>query len=435
MPVPTPASSSVCSSIVKRDADIKGYIGFCTPPVAPGDGYEKEPILRNTFTPRRLGRPGGLAVLVLVLAACSGGTPSAQSSGSTSSGSSAAGGSTPDHGSLLERDLQTPEASLTGAGSTFDQPFFTRAFYTYNRSNPKVTVNYASIGSGGGISQFQAGTVNFGASDVPMTSAEMAAAKGGPVLQVPVALGGEAIAYHVPGLRGGLKMTGPLLADIYLGKVTSWNDPQIARLNPGVKLPSEKITVVHRSDGSGTTYIFSDYLSHVAPPWSRGPGTGKTVTWPVGLGGKGNEGVAGLVSQTPGAIGYVELAYALQNNFTFFRIQNAAGNFVQPSLQSVAADAAQKPDVTAQTFSIVDEGGATSYPISGYSWGLVYAHQSSAATAEALAKVFDWLTHQPGQSQAASIDYVPLPPNIQQLARQTILRISVGGRAAIDLRA
>ena len=392
--------------------------------------------MRNTLTPRRLAPAAtGLACLTLALAACGGGTPSASSSGSTSSGSSVTGGSTSGGNALLRRDVQTPQASLTGAGSTFDQPFFTRAFYTYNRSNPKVTVNYASIGSGGGISQFQAGTVNFGATDVPMSSAEMAAAKGGAVLQVPLALGGEAVAYHVAGVSNGLKMTGPILADIYLGKITSWNAPQIARLNPGVKLPNEKITVVHRSDGSGTTYIFSDYLSHVAPVWSSGPGTGKTVTWPVGLGGKGNEGVAGLVSQTPGAIGYVELAYALQNNFTFFRIQNAAGSFVLPSLQSVAADAAQKPKVTAQDFSIVDEGGDSSYPISGYSWGLVYAHQSSATTAEALAKVLDWLTHQPGQSQAASIDYVPLPPNIQQLARRTILRISVGGRPAIDLRA
>lgn len=363
----------------------------------------------------------GVVVAVAVIAAGCG--------GSSKTTTPSSGGSNDPQ---VAADLKTSQTTLTGAGSTFDQPFFTRAFYEYNRSNQNLTVNYASIGSGGGIAQFQANTVNFGATDVPMSASEIAAAKGGQVLQVPVALGGEAISYNVSGVRTGLKLSGPVLADIYLGHVSSWNDPAIAHLNPGVKLPSEKITVVHRSDGSGTTYIFTDYLNTVAPAWAGGPGKGKSVNWPVGLGGKGNEGVAGLVQQTAGAIGYVELAYALQNKFTSADVQAADGAYVAPTLQTTAADAAQKPNVTAQDFSIVNEHGPNSYPISGYSWGLVYPQQSDPAKAEALAKVLDWLTHA-GQSQAAAINYVPLPTNIQQLARTTILQIMASGRRALTL--
>lgn len=376
-----------------------------------------------------------VVLAVLTVAGCGSSSKSGTSSTTAGgSGSTSATTGAPSSGDAqVTADLKTPQVALTGAGSTFDQPFFTRAFFEYNKQNSKLTVNYASIGSGGGIAQFQASTVNFGASDVPMSATEVAAAKGGTVLQIPVALGGEAISYNVSGVAKGLKMTGSVLADIYLGKVTSWNSPEIASLNPGVKLPNEKITVIHRSDGSGTTYIFTDYLNTVSPAWASGPGKGKSVNWPVGLGGKGNEGVAGLVSQTPGAIGYVELAYALQNNFTFCQMQNADGTYLYPSLQTVAADAAQKPNVTAQDFSIVDEHGANSYPISGYSWGLVYAGQSSASTGEALAKVLDWMTHAPGQAQAQAIDYVPLPANIQQLARQTIMQITVNGQPALTM--
>ncbi len=367
--------------------------------------------------------------VALLAAACSSSSKSSTSSSTTAGTSST---STPPGSPQTAADLQTPSGSLTGAGSTFDQPFFTSAFYAYNRLNSKVTVNYASIGSGGGIAQFQANTVNFGATDVPMSASELAAAKGGTTLQIPVALGGEAISYNVSGVAKGLKLTGSVLGDIYLGHVTTWNNPEIANLNPGVNLPNEKITVVHRSDGSGTTYIFTDYLSTVSPAWKSGPGKGKTIDWPVGLGGKGNEGVAGLVKQTPGAIGYVELAYALQNNFTFAQMQNAAGTYVYPSLATVAADAAQKPDVSATDFSIVNETGANSYPISGYSWTLAYASQTNATTAEILAKVLDYLTHA-GQAQAAALDYVPLPGNIQQLARTTIMQIMVNGQAALTM--
>ncbi len=338
--------------------------------------------------------------------------------GSSTPSSSGAGAQT----GTSDPDLSGPAASLTGAGSTFDQPFFTRAFYDYNQKDSGVTITYASIGSGGGIAQFQAQTVDFGASDVPMKASEIAAAKGGTVLQVPVALGGEAISYNLAGVAGGLHLTGTVLAQIYLGQIKKWNDPAIMSLNPGIILPSQAITVIHRSDGSGTSYIFTNYLSTVSPPWSSGPGTGKTVNWPVGLGGKGNEGVAGLVKQVAGSIGYVELAYALQNNFTFAAIQNAAGQWVQPTLATVAADAAQKPAVSSTDFSIVNEKGSTSYPISGYSWVLVYEKQTDTTKGTALVKVLDWLTHA-GQADAQAVDYVPLPANIQQLARTTLQQI------------
>jgi phosphate transport system substrate-binding protein len=330
--------------------------------------------------------------------------------------------------------LTPPAAQLTGAGSTFDQPFFTRAFYEYNLKYPKATVNYASIGSGGGIAQFQANTVNFGASDVPMAASEIALDTDGPMVQVPVDLGGEAISYNLTGVLPGLHLTGTVIAEIYLGKITKWNDPAITALNPKVTLPNEAITVVHRADGSGTTYIFTNYLSTVSKAWASGPGTGKLVAWPVGVGGQGNEGVAGEVSEVPGAIGYVELAYAIQNNFTYAAVKNAAGKWVEPSLTSVAAAAAQKPDVTATNFAIVDEPGKGSYPVSGYSWGLIYEHQKNATDGKALVDLFEWLTHSGGQNQALALDYVPLPANIQALAQSTLLKIDgPNGKALLTL--
>ncbi len=351
------------------------------------------------------------------LAACSS-TPA-----STTTQAKSSTGTTAPADPYAQTDLHAPAGTLTGAGSTFDQPFFTKAFYAYNQQDHGVTVNYASIGSGGGIQQFQANTVNFGASDVPMSPLDISKATGGQVLQVPVALGGVSISYNVPGVASGLKLTPKVLADIFLGNVKTWNDSEIKSLNPGVKLPSNPITVVYRSDGSGTTYITTNYLSTVSPAWSSGPGTGKSVSWPVGVGQKGNEGVAGFIHTTPYTLGYVELAYAIQNNFTYAKIQNAAGQFVSPSLSSVAADAAQKPDITSVNFSIVDQPGATSYPISGYSWALIYQLQKNTALGTTLVDLFDWVTHA-GQSQAATLDYVPLPANIQQLARTTLLQVT-----------
>jgi phosphate transport system substrate-binding protein len=366
------------------------------------------PVLRHRL-------PLALAALGLLLGACS----SSSSSSSSSTSPSKAASTDP----YAQADLHAPANALTGAGSTFDQPFFTKAFYVYNQQNSGVTVNYASIGSGGGIQQFQASTVNFGATDVPMSPLDISKATGGQVLQVPLALGGVSISYNVPGVKSGLKLTPKVLSEIYLGSVKTWNDSAITALNPGIDLPSNPIQVVYRSDGSGTSYIFTNYLSVVSPTWSSGPGTGKSVSWPVGVGEKGNEGVAGFIKETPYTLGYVELAYALQNNFTYAKILNASGNYVAPSLASVAADASQKPNITSVDYSIVDQPGAASYPISGYSWALVYQLQKSTSVGTTLVKVLDWLTHA-GQAQAATLDYVPLPANIQQLARTALLQVT-----------
>lgn len=310
---------------------------------------------------------------------------------------------------------------LTGAGSSFDYPFFSKAFYIYNQKNPDVTVNYQSIGSGGGIQQFTAKNVDFGASDVPMNAGELARA-GQPVLQIPVTLGGAAIAYNLPGVTATLKLTRQAIADIYLGKILKWNDPQIAKLNKGVNLPDTAIVVVHRSDGSGTSYIFTDFLSHVSPEWKSKVGTGKSVSWPApsAVGAKGNEGVAGQVRSTPGAIGYVELAYVVENKMPAATIQNRAGKWVACSEDTVAAAAATKPEVSPTSFSIVDAPGANSYPISGYSWVMVYKKPSDSNRAKQLYNVLSWLVGPQGQSNAKSVDYVPLPVNVQNAASSTL---------------
>jgi phosphate transport system substrate-binding protein len=312
---------------------------------------------------------------------------------------------------------------LTGAGSTFDYPFFSKAFYEYTQAHSDVKVNYQSIGSGGGIQQFIAKTVDFGASDVPMNEEELKRANG-TVLQVPVTLGGAAMGYNVPGVGKGLHLTRQLIANIFLGEVKKWNDPAIAKLNPGVKLPDMAITVVHRSDGSGTTYIFTDFLSHISPQWKEKVGTGKSVQWPVGIGGKGNEGVAGQVSQTPGTIGYIELAYVLENNMTYARVQNRSGKYVYPSIETVAAAAATKPEVSATDFSIVNAPGANSYPISGYSWIMLYGKPSNPARAKLLLNVMKWLVTK-AQVLAKSVHYVPLPHNVQQHALKVISQMEL----------
>ncbi len=310
---------------------------------------------------------------------------------------------------------------LTGAGSSFDYPFFSKAFYFYNQKNPDVTVNYQSIGSGGGIEQFTAKNVDFGATDVPMNAAELARA-GQPVLQIPVALGGAAVAYNVPNVSATIRLSRQVLADIYLGKVLKWNDPQIAKLNRGVNLPDLPIVVVHRSDGSGTSYIFTDFLSRVSPEWKSKVGVGKSVSWPApsSVGAKGNEGVAGQVRSTPGAIGYVELAYVLENHMPAALLQNRAGTWVSCSQETVAAAAATKPEVSPTDFSIADATGAKSYPISGYSWIVVYKKPADSARAKLLYGVLSWLVGPDGQSNAKSVDYVPLPGNVQARAAATL---------------
>lgn len=314
---------------------------------------------------------------------------------------------------------------LTGAGSTFVNPFFSKAFYVYGQQHD-VAVNYQSIGSGGGIQQFTQKTVDFGASDVPMNADELKRA-GDDVVQIPVALGGEAVVYNLPGIHKGLRLTRALLANIFLGKVTSWNDPQIAKLNAGVKLPNMPIVVVHRSDGSGTTYIFTDFLSHVSGEWKDKVGTGKSVQWPASgsVGGKGNEGVAGLVGQTTGAIGYVELAYALENHMDSAAIQNASGKWVNCSQETVRAAAATKPHVSATDFSIVDRPGARAYPISGYSWVMVYRNMSDKGRARTLRDVLTYVVSDPAQRIAGTLGYVPLPDNVQQTAQHALAEMKV----------
>jgi phosphate transport system substrate-binding protein len=310
---------------------------------------------------------------------------------------------------------------LTGAGATFDYPFFSKAFYIYSQKNPNVTVNYQSIGSGGGIAQFIAKTVDFGASDVPMNAGELGRA-GQPVLQFPVTLGGEAIAYNLPGVTVNIRLTRQIIADIYLGKILKWNDPQITRLNNGVNLPDMPIIVVHRSDGSGTTYIFTDFLSHVSPEWKSKVGVGKSVSWPApsAVGAKGNEGVAGQVRSTPGAIGYVELAYVVENHMPAAILQNKASKWVTCSPDTIAAAAATKPDVSPTNFSVVDAAGANSYPISGFSWVMVYKKPADSARAKLVYGVLSWLVGPEGQANAKSVDYVPLPENVQTTALATL---------------
>ena len=363
--------------------------------------------------PRRPAHPAIVAataaIILLAVGACT-------STASTSTGAPAVAAASNGPGGH--------KPALTGAGSTFDAPFFSVAFARYQQQHPGVTIGYSAVGSSAGIAAFSAGQVDFGASDVPMTAREQAAAKGGPVTQVPVALGGEGVVYNLSLPAGArLHLTGPVLAAIFLGQITRWNDPALTALNPGVSLPPARINVVHRSDGSGTTYIFSNYLSSVDPGWASKVGTGKTLRWPAGEGAEGNGGVAAAVNRTAFSIGYVEQAYSQGLLLPFAAIRNQAGNYVIPSAQSVAADAAQKPDITPADFSIVNEPGAASYPISGYSWALVYTRQHNQATGQALVTMLDWLTHD-GQASAAANGYVPLPAQIQQLARTMLQQVT-----------
>ena len=351
-------------------------------------------------------RAAAAAIIVLALAACS--------STTTTPATSTTATAIPSGG----------PGTLTGAGSTYVAPFFALAFARYHQQHPAVTVNYAVVGSSAGIAAISAQQVDFGASDVPMNASELAAAKGGPITQVPDALGAEGVAYNLNLPAGArLHLTGPVLAAIFLGQITHWNDPAITALNPGITLPAASIAVVHRSDGSGTTYIFSNYLSSVDPAWAAKVGTGKTLNWPVGEGAEGNGSVTSTVFRTPFSIGYVEQAYSQGLVLPFAEIRNQAGNYVLPSTQTIAAAAAQKPAITPTDFSIVNQPGASSYPISGYSWALVYTHQPDQATGQALVTMLDWLTHD-GQAYAAANLYVPLPAQVRQLALTMLQQVT-----------
>ncbi|MBA3579072.1 MAG: phosphate ABC transporter substrate-binding protein PstS [Gemmatimonadaceae bacterium] len=320
---------------------------------------------------------------------------------------------------------------LTGAGATFPYPLYSKWFSDYATATG-VRINYQSIGSGGGIRQLSEGTVDFGATDGPMSDEELSKAKGGAIMHFPTVLGAVAIAYNLPNVTGELRLSGPVIAQIFLGTIKKWNDPKIVALNPGVTLPASDVLVVHRSDGSGTTYVFSDYLAAVSPAWASGPGRGKDVAWPVGLGGKGNEGVAGQIKQIPGAVGYVELAYAKQNNLPVASIQNAAGAFVAPSIEAVTAAAAgvgaRLPANTDYRISIVNSPGADSYPISSFTWLLVYRQQADSVKARKLIDFMRWALTDGGK-QAAALDYAPLPPAIAERLRQRLdsIQISASG--------
>ena len=300
---------------------------------------------------------------------------------------------------------------INGAGSTFDYPAFTKWFEAYAKVDPSVNFNYGSVGSGAGQQQLLNQTVDFGASDAPMSDAALAKASG-KILHLPVVVGGEAIAYNLPG-SPKLKLDSDTLANIYLANITKWNDPKIAALNPGVELPDLPVIVVHRSDGSGTTFIFADYLCHVSPAWATKVGKGTSVKWPVGLGGKGNEGVAGQIKQLPGAIGYVELAYALQNKMVYADLKNAAGNFVPLTLDSISAALATAKIPDDFRFSMVNSPGPAAYPIAGASWALIYQAPKNPDSGKKLVAFLKWAITD-GQELSTQLHYAPLPEEVRQ---------------------
>ncbi len=353
----------------------------------------------------------GVAALTLALgvAACGGGE-----------------GRTPDE---MKKDAAAPSGgavSLTGAGATFPYPVYSKWFASYGEAND-VRINYQSIGSGGGIQQVTAGTVDFGASDAPMNDEEMAKAPG--LLHVPTVLGAVAVAYNLPSVQQQVKLSGDVLADIYQGTIKKWNDPRIAALNPGVALPDRDILVVYRTDGSGTTYVFTDYLAAVSPGFQTVVGKGKSVKWPVGLGAKGNEGVAGAVKQTEGAIGYVELAYAMQTGLTPAALRNAAGTFVAPTIEATSAAAAglgeqlrQHPDFR---LSIVNAAGAQAYPIASWTYLLVPQKMGDCGKARALTGVIQWALTQ-GAEDARRLHYAPLPDDIREQVMTRLRTVTCG---------
>jgi phosphate transport system substrate-binding protein len=319
----------------------------------------------------------------------------------------------------------TQSLQINGAGATFPYPIYSKWFSEYNKLHPSVRVNYQSIGSGGGIQQITNRTVFFGATDGPMNEEQLKAAPG-PILHMPTVLGAVVPVYNIPGVTAELKFSGPLLANIYLGKVKKWNDPAIVTLNAGVTLPASDITVVHRSDGSGTTYIFMDYLSKVSPEFKSTVGVATSVKWPAGVGGKGNEGVAGLVSQTPGSIGYVELIYALQTKMSYGSVQNTAGEFVKASVDSVTKAAASAAATMPADFrvSITNADGAGVYPISSFTWMLFYENPEDKAAAKAMVDFMHWALGD-GQKYCADLGYAPLPDSVVKLEEAALEKIKV----------
>ena len=314
------------------------------------------------------------------------------------------------------------QTTLNGAGATFPYPMYSKWFSEYHKAHPDVEINYQSIGSGGGIRQVLAGTVDFGASDGPMTDQQLAEAKT-KILHVPTVLGADVPAYNIPGVTAELKFTPEALAGIFLGKITNWNDKAIASANPDVKLPNDQIIVIHRSDGSGTTYIWTDYLSKISADWQGQAGKGTSVKWPVGLGGKGNEGVAGMIRQMQGSIGYIELIYAIQNKIPYGVVKNAAGNFVKASLDSVTAAAASAPKMPADfRVSITNAPGKDAYPISSFTWLLIPAQSKDAAKGKILSDLLNWIVSD-GQKMTADLAYAPLPASVAAKVKDEIKQV------------
>ncbi len=330
---------------------------------------------------------------------------------------------------------KAPETvTLNGAGATFPYPLLSKWSSEYNKINPNIQINYQSVGSGAGIQQITAKTVNFGATDAPLTETEFSNVSG--ILQIPETIGAVVVAYNLPGIQKGVKLSGDVVADIFLGKIKKWNDPRITSPNPDIQFPDKEIIVAHRSDGSGTTFVFTDYLSAVSPDWKSKVGKGKSVNWPVGLGGKGNEGVSGLLSQNPYSIGYVELAFAKLQNIPYAYIKNKAGKFIEPTLETTASAAAgavpnlPAGDASWSSVSIVDAPGDNSYPIGSFTYLLVYKDQADNTKGKALAEFLWWAVHD-GQKYSPDLLYVPLPDEVVSINEKTIRLINYNGQPLI----
>jgi phosphate transport system substrate-binding protein len=365
------------------------------------------PTQKTTRRHRRAAFATLLGVALLITSACSG-----ERADSTTAG---AGGET---------------VRLQGAGATFPNPLYQKWLSEYSKVNPKAKIDYQSIGSGGGIQQIQSQTVDFGASDAPMSDEDLKKAPG-ELLHIPTVLGAVVITYNLQGVSAPLRFSPDVIADIFLGKIKKWNDPRIAADNPGAQLPASDISVVHRSDGSGTTAVFTDYLAKVSPEWKTKPGAGKSVDWPVGIGGKGNEGVSGQIKQTPNTIGYVELAYAVQTKLPVALIKNKSGNFVEPSLAATTAAAAESLPTTPPDLrvSITDPGGAEAYPISSYTYVLVYKDQKDATKGKALVDFLWWGIHEGQQiTKDPQYPYAALPAEIVEKASAKLNSITAGGK-------
>ena len=314
------------------------------------------------------------------------------------------------------------QTTLNGAGATFPYPIYSKWFSEYHKVHPDVQINYQPIGSGGGIRQVTAGTVDFGASDMPMTDKQLQDAKT-KILNLPTVLGAVVPAYNVPGVTGEVKFTPDILAGIFLGRISKWNDKAITAANPGVNFPDKNIIVVHRSDGSGTSFIWTDYLSKVSPDWKSQVGSDTSVKWPMGMGGKGNEGVSGMIRQLPGSIGYIELIYALQNNIPYGSVRNSSGAFVKASLASVTAAAASASKMPADfRVSITNSPGKDAYPISSFTWLLIPAQSKNPANGKILADFLSWMLTE-GQSMTSSLSYAPLPENVVTKVKETIKQV------------